>query len=76
MVRQLSDIEQDAMALSRQERARLVEHLLATLDPGEDVDAEDLWLEEAEKRYAQYRAGKLKSKPADQVFREARERFR
>jgi hypothetical protein len=42
----------DAIELSRQERAILAEHLLATLDPGDDVDAEELWLREAERRYA------------------------
>lgn len=58
------------MELSRQERAILAEHLLATLDPGDDVDAEELWLQEAEKRYTEYRAGKIGSKPAEQVFKD------
>ena len=51
MARKLSEIETEAMQLSRQEQAVLVERLLTTLDVGEDVDAEELWLQEAERRY-------------------------
>ena len=52
--------------------ARLAQHLIASLDPGEDVDAEAAWLAEAENRYQAYRQGKLTGKSADQVFREAK----
>jgi putative addiction module component (TIGR02574 family) len=68
MARKLNEIAKDAMELPLRERALLVEHLLATLDKGEDVDAEEMWLEEAEKRYQNYRAGKIRAKPADKVF--------
>ncbi len=76
MARKLSDVERDAMELSRQERAALVEHLLTTLEPGDDVEAEELWLEEAKQRYAEYRAGKIDGKPSEQVFREAKHKLR
>lgn len=72
MSRKLGQVEQDAMELSVQERALLVERLLATLDTGEDADVEELWLQEAEKRYAEYRAGKIASRPAERVMEEAR----
>ena len=72
MARTLSEIESEAMLLSRQERAVLVERLLTTLDVGEDVDAEELWLQEAERRYEEYRAGRIASKPAAQVFADAK----
>ena len=75
MARELSEIESEAMQLSRQERAWLVERLLTTLDPGENVDAEALWLQEAERRYQEYRAGRLASKPAEQVFEDAQKRL-
>jgi len=42
------------------------------IEPGEDVDAEAVWLEEAERRYQAYRQGTLTAKPAEQVFREAK----
>ena len=71
MARNLKNVENDAMQLSQWERALLVERLLATLDIGEDVDAEELWLREAERRYQEYRAGRIESKPAKQVFEDA-----
>lgn len=74
MARNLNDVESDAMELSQQERALLVEHLLATLDPVEDAEAEELWLREAENRYREYRAGRAPSKPAEQVFEDASKR--
>jgi len=75
MARTFSDIESEAMQLSRQERALLVERLLTTLDFGEDVNAEELWLQEAERRYQEYRAGRQASKPAEQVFEDAKKRL-
>jgi putative addiction module component (TIGR02574 family) len=75
MARTLDEIESEAMQLSRHERAVLVERLLATLDVGEDVDAEELWLQEAERRYQEYRTGRIASKPASQVFEEAKKRL-
>jgi putative addiction module component (TIGR02574 family) len=76
MARKLNEIAKDARELPLRERALLVEHLLATLDKGEDVDAEELWLEEAEKRYQNYRAGKIGAKPADKVFEQAKKRLK
>ncbi len=75
MSKKLTDIERDAMELSPRDRAMLVERLLAALDRGEDMDAEELWLREAEKRYQNYRAEKIKAKPAEQLFEEAREKI-
>ncbi len=76
MARKLHDIESDAMQLSLQERALLAERLLATLDPGDDVDAEELWLQEAEWRYQEYLAGRIGSKPAPQVFKDTGKRLK
>ncbi len=75
MARTLSEIESEVMQLSRQERVELVERLIATLDVDEDVDAEELWLQEAERRYQEYRAGCIASKPAVQVFEDAKKRL-
>jgi hypothetical protein len=46
-----AELEQEARHLPTQDRARLAQHLIASIDPGEDVDAEAVWLEEAESRY-------------------------
>ena len=72
MVRKLTQLERDAMLLSRQERALLVESLLATLDPGDEIDAEELWAQKAERRYQEYRAGRIASKPAKQVLEDSK----
>ncbi len=76
MARTLSEIESDVRQLSPQQRALLVQRLLSTLDPGEDVDAEELWLQEAERRYQAYREGRIGSRPAAQVFEDAKKRLR
>jgi putative addiction module component (TIGR02574 family) len=66
--RELADIQRDAMEPSNKERANVVEHLLATLDADEKTASEELWMEEAEHRHADYRAGKIASKTAEQIF--------
>jgi putative addiction module component (TIGR02574 family) len=76
VARKFNEVENDAMELSRRERALLVERLLVTLDSGEDVDVEELWLKEAERRYQEYRAGGIASKPAEQVFEDANKRLK
>lgn len=67
----LEDVENQVAQLTEDDRVRLVEQLIRSLDSGEDVDAEKAWLDEAERRYKDYRAGKLSSKSADAVFEEA-----
>ena len=76
MSRSLADIEKEANELDDRDRALLAEHLLATLDQDTDTDAEELWLQEAEKRYQDYRAGKIGAISADQVFEEAGNRIK
>lgn len=61
-------IEKQAQKLPAKERARLALVLIESLDQGEDVDAEDLWLDEAERRLADYRAGRVEAIPANEVF--------
>jgi len=75
MARPLDHVEREAMKLPPQERAALAEHLLATLDEGEDLDAEQAWVAEAEQRYQAYRAGRMGAVTADRAFAEARRRI-
>lgn len=76
MSKSVAELEREARRLPEQERALLAQHLIASIDPGEDVDAEAAWLEEAERRYQAYRQGKLTAKPVDQVFREAKSQLK
>jgi len=72
MALKLKEIEKTALRLSSHERAQLAEHLIHSLDEEEDPEAEKLWIEEAERRYREYKEGKVKGKPAELVFNEAR----
>jgi putative addiction module component (TIGR02574 family) len=72
MLSKIKEIEEEALRLPSRERARLAEHLISSLDEEEDPEAEKLWIEEAERRYREYKEGKVKAKPSDLVFKEAR----
>ncbi|MBI2524480.1 MAG: addiction module protein [Candidatus Rokubacteria bacterium] len=43
-------LESSALKLSRRDRGRLVQRLLSSLDQEADAGADQLWLEEAERR--------------------------
>ena len=67
----LGKIEEAALTLSVEERARLAMDLIKSLDNYHDPEAEELWIREAERRYQEYREGKLQGRPADDVYRDA-----
>jgi putative addiction module component (TIGR02574 family) len=68
MAQHVQKIEAEAVQLSKKDRAELVRRLIATLDQGHDVDAEQVWLDEAERRLSSYQKGDSKSIPAENVF--------
>jgi len=70
MNKDIRSLEAEARKLSPQDRARLIRRLIATLDAGEEHDAEQFWLDEAERRLAAYRRGEITSIPGDEVFGE------
>ena len=67
----LEKIQNDAMSLSKQERAFLADRLLSSL--GDDVltEVDAAWIEEAERRYQEYKDGKRQGVSAQDVFAEA-----
>lgn len=69
-----------ALAMDPKTRAHLTHRLIESLeDPGDRLTAaewEALWEEEAERRLAEMREGKVEGVPADQVFARARARLR
>jgi len=69
-------IAAQALRLPVKQRARLAKHLLDSLAEKEDGEVLDAWIEEAGRRYRNYKAGKTKAKPASEVLREARRRLR
>ena len=72
----IEDVFKNALALSLDERARLAERLLQSLDDVSEEEAERLWLDEAEHRIRDYRAGKTEAIPGEQVLEEARDFIR
>ena len=71
MSRESDEILAKAMELSLDERAQLAGKLLLRLDEPSESEVERLWMEEAESRLREFRGGKTKGIPADEVFRRA-----
>ncbi len=74
MSRNLKDIAAEALELPLTSRAELASQLLASLDDPTEEESEQLWAEEAERRYAAYQAGHIDAIPADEVFARLRSR--
>ena len=71
----VSELTERAKALPPEERARLAEELLATLDPGDD-DVEVAWEAEIRKRVAEVENGTVQLVPADEAFARVRQALR
>ena len=69
------DIEAEALKLPVEDRARLAEALLKSLDALSEEDHQRLWTEEALRRDAELDADATKGRPAAEVFRAARARL-
>lgn len=69
----LKECEEQAMRLPAEERARLAEYLIASLDELDTAENEHLWVEEAAARYDAYKRGEIKSYPAEEAIREIRD---
>jgi hypothetical protein len=74
MADSIAEIEDDALGLPAEDRARLALRLLASLE--ETVESpeeiEKLWIIEAEQRFRELRDGVVRGIPARQVFAELR----
>ena len=69
---QLMEFEAQALKLPPSDRAALAEHLIASLDELSNEQNEQLWLDEAERRYREYKSGTISARPAEDVLRDAR----
>ena len=58
----------EARRLPSKDRARLIRRLIASLDAGDDTDAEEQWLDEAERRLEAYQRGESAAVPGEEVF--------
>jgi len=72
----IAEIEDEFRHLSRPEQERLLRALLEELDGPADPDADRAWLDEAQRRSAEFEAGLVTPIPADKVFHRVRARLR
>ena len=70
------DVERQARALSKGERAAVARVLIDELDPVSDPGVEDLWIEEARRRYDAYRRGEMHFVPGNEPMARALSRIR
>lgn len=68
MRRKIKDIASEALELPVAARAQLAKKLLDSLDDISEEENEKLWAEEGERRYDEYKAGKIKAVPTEEVF--------
>jgi putative addiction module component (TIGR02574 family) len=69
----VEQIADEALALPSEARALLADRLVESLDPAEDGDIRDLWLQEANRRVAEVRSGVVKTVSAESAFKEVRQ---
>ncbi|HHU13823.1 MAG: addiction module protein [Kiritimatiellae bacterium] len=72
MATKIEALETKVLELGIEDRARLAEKLILSLDAPEEEENLRLWVAEAEQRLHQLRAGKATEIPARDVFRRAR----
>jgi putative addiction module component (TIGR02574 family) len=76
MTKPARELEARALRRPRQERARLAQRLISSLDPEVDADVDKLWLHEAERRLSELKSGRVAGIPAEKVVRKARSTLR
>ena len=70
MQTQFETLEAEALKLTTAERAKLAEHLIASLD--EDSEIEEAWAAETDRRIAEIEAGTVKLIPGAEAIAKAR----
>jgi putative addiction module component (TIGR02574 family) len=75
MTKTFHKIEHAAMSLPRDDRALLAEKLIESLEDHEELRLDPEWVAEIERRVDASRSGKVKTIPADQVFRKLRKKL-
>jgi len=72
----LKELEREVLTLPTADRAALAERLISSLDETDEAENEQLWVAEADRRHHAYKAGKIPSRSADEVLRDARARLK
>jgi putative addiction module component (TIGR02574 family) len=64
----INEIEKKALQLPKKDRGLLAERLLKSIDDNSLTDIDEMWVQEAEKRYNDYISGKTEGLPGDKVI--------
>lgn len=75
MPRTLDQIRDEAAQLSEEERGALADSLWESLLSPEEREVQQAWIEEAERRIEEVRAGKAMTIPWEEVRRELLEKY-
>lgn len=75
MGRTRDELLQDALALLPEERLQLLQDLYDSLMTAEERENEQAWIAEAERRYADWKAGRTQMIPGEQALRELRDKY-
>ena len=70
------ELEKQARALSFRQKTALARTLIEDLDSTEDGQIEDLWIEEAQRRYEAYLTGNLEAVPGQEAMQRARQHLK
>jgi len=71
-----SKLEAKVLKLPPEQRARLAQRLISSLDQTTDPEATELWLLESERRLGELESGKVQPIAAEQVIEKARSSLR
>ena len=74
----LEQLLSKVLGMSVRNRAILAKRILDSLEPAQEQpeEIELIWAQEAERRYQDIKEGKTATRPANEVMRAARERFK
>lgn len=70
------EVERQARTLTRREKASLARILIEELDPSTDAGIEQVWIDEAQRRYDAYLQGQLEALAGEAVMARARNRLK
>jgi putative addiction module component (TIGR02574 family) len=71
----LQEVENKALALSAEERAKLAHELIVSLDDAIDKEVETAWDAEIERRVKEIKSGVAKGRPAEDILAEIRAKY-
>ncbi len=69
----LKEIEAQALLLPSTDREVLIQTLVYSLDNTSLTEVDEAWIEEAERRYHEFKSGKTQGIPGEQIFTEIRQ---